>query len=325
MKAPPHRGFVVLSSPSGDCRSRSDRDGRKDDDDFLVRTNSGDDDRNVTQRFIASRAQPRRGLVRQLSGEFFLRSGPRPLIKSGRTPPNADEPDEAPITTTHQGSARSSRSIISSASPQSNTARSLSYNTSMSSATSGRGNGLEEASNLDSQRPFPEGSKHSNSLYLPASLTLPSNPETLQRPHTTTFSLSPLKRSQTQHDSATSNRCGCSLLRHIPLPSQSTLYSYSPQQAQYSLTTVSGGYNYPNQQQTQQRSYNPSTYQQTHNRAHSNPENPKPPSPPTLNRCLPALWATRFIRHLDLPDRTLPRSQFPVAFSRHSVAGKGPK
>ena len=208
----------------------------------------------------------------------------------------------------------------------------LSRSASMSStsASSRRRHDLEEAANVDSQRPFPGGSQHSNSLY-PASVPYPPQQpgNTAEAPyHDVYYNASPShppKRSLTQHDPATSNRSGRSPMRHGPLSSQSTLDSYSSQQAQYSPTTTGGGYNYPDQQQTQQqRSYNPSAYQQAHNRVHSNPEHPDPSYPPTTNQASlpsgivnnPAHLAPRSARQ---NSSSVPSS--PMSFSHHPIGG----
>ena len=204
---------------------------------------------------------------------------------------------------------------------------SLSRSTSMNSATSRRRHDLEEAATLDSQRQFTGGSKHSNSLY-PASVPYPAQPSgnTTEAPyHDIYYNTSPShppRRSQTQHDPATSNRSGRSPLRHGPLSSQSALDSYSSQQAQYSPTTASGGYSYPDQQQTQPRSFNPNAYQQTHNRVQSNPEHPDSPYPPTSNPPSlspsvvnsPAHLAPRSVRQ---NSSSVPSS--PLSFSHHPV------
>ena len=209
------------------------------------------------------------------------------------------------------------------------TPSSLSRSTSMNSATSRRRHDVEEAANHDSQRQFQSGSKHTNSLY-PASVPYPplQSGNTTEAPyHDIYYNTSPSqppRRSQTQHDPATSNRSGRSPLRHGPLSSQSTLDSYSSQQAQYSPTTTSGGYSYPDQQQTQQRSYNPSAYQQTHNRVQSNPEHPDSPYPQTSNQSTlppgvansPAHLAPRPARQ---SSSSVPSS--PLSFSHHPVGG----
>ena len=209
---------------------------------------------------------------------------------------------------------------------------SLSRSASMNSAStnSRRRLDLEEASNVDSQRQFAGGSQHPSSLY-PSSVPYPPQPSgnTAEAPyHDVYYNTSPShppKRSQTQHDPATSGRSGRSPLRHGPLSSQSTLDSYSSQQAQYSPTTTSGGYNYPNQQQSQQqRSYNPTAYQQTHNRVHSNPEHPDTsytatPSQTPLSTGIvnnPAHLAPRSVRQ---NSSSVPSS--PLSFSHHSVGG----
>lgn len=204
---------------------------------------------------------------------------------------------------------------------------SLSRSTSMSSATSRRRHDVEEAANLDSQRPFAGGSKLSNSLY-PASVPYPPqhSGSTTEAPyHDIYYNTSPShppRRSQTQHDPVTSSRSGRSPLRHGPLSSQSTLDSYSSQQAQYSPTTTGGGYNYPDQQQTQQRPFNSSAYQQTHNRVQSNPENPDSPYSQTLSQpslppsvtSSPAHLAPRSARQ---SSSSVPSS--PLSFSHHPV------
>ena len=209
---------------------------------------------------------------------------------------------------------------------------SLSRSASMNSATSNprRRLDVEEAANVDSQRPFAGGSQQQTSFY-PPGVPYPSQQSgnTAEAPyHDVYYNTSPShppKRSQTQHDPATSNRSGRSPMRHGPLSSQSTLDSYSSQQAQYSPTTTSGTYNYPDQQQPQQqRSYNPSAYQQTHNRVHSNPEHPDPPYPPTSSQASlspgivtnPAHLAPRSVRQ---NSSSVPSS--PLPFSHHSVGG----
>ena len=206
---------------------------------------------------------------------------------------------------------------------------SLSRSTSMSSATSKRRHDLEEAANLEPQRQFAGGSKHSNSLY-PSSVPYPSQQSgnTTEAPYHDIYYNNPQpqapRRSQTQHDPATSSRSGRSPLRHGPLSSQSTLDSYSSQQAQYSPTTAAGGYSYPDQQQTQQRSYNPSAYQQTHNRVQSNPENPDSPYSQALNQPSlspgivgnPAHLAPRSVRQ---SSSSVPSS--PLSFPHHPIGG----
>ena len=205
----------------------------------------------------------------------------------------------------------------------------LSRSTSMNSATSRRRQDLEEAANPDSQRQFPGGSKHSNPLY-PSSITYsPQQPgNTTEAPyHDIYYNSSPShppRRSQTQQDPATSNRSGRSPLRHGPLSSQSALDSYSSQQAQYSPSTASGGYSYPEQQQTQPRSYNSGAYQQTHNRVQSNPENPDSPysqasTQPPLSPSVvgsPAHLAPRSIRQ---SSSSVPSS--PLSFPHHPAGG----
>ena len=208
----------------------------------------------------------------------------------------------------------------------------LSRSASMNSASSNprRRHDLEEAATVDSQRQFPAGSQHPASFY-PSSVPYPpqQSGNTAEAPyHDVYYNTSPShppKRSQTQHDPATSNRSGRSPMRHGPLSSQSTLDSYSSQQAQYSPTTTSGGYNYPDQQQPQQqRSYNPSAYQQTHNRVHSNPEHPDPPYPPTSSQTSlsssivtsPAHLAPRSVRQ---NSSSVPSS--PLPFSHHPTGG----
>ena len=210
---------------------------------------------------------------------------------------------------------------------------SLSRSASMNSASanSRRRHDVEEAPTVDSQRQFAGGSQHQNSLY-PSSVPYP--PQQSGNPaeapyHDVYYNTSPShppKRSQTQHDPATSNRSGRSPLRHGPLSSQTTLDSYSSQQAQYSPTTAaSGGYNYPDQQQSQQqRSYNPNAYQQTHNRVHSNPEHPDPSYSTTPNQTSlspgivnnPAHLAPRSVRQ---NSSSVPSS--PLSFSHHPVGG----
>jgi dual specificity protein kinase YAK1 len=209
---------------------------------------------------------------------------------------------------------------------------SLSRSASMNStsANSRRRHDLEEASNVDSQRQFAGGSQHPSSLY-PSSVPYPpqQSGNTAEAPyHDVYYNASqshPPKRSQTQHDPATSNRSGRSPMRQGPLSSQSTLDSYSSQQAQYSPTTAGGGYSYPDQQQPQQqRSYNPSAYQQTHNRVHSNPEHPDPPYPPAPNQTSlspgivnsPAHLAPRSGRQ---NSSSVPSS--PLSFSHHPAGG----
>lgn len=206
--------------------------------------------------------------------------------------------------------------------------RSASMNS--ASANSRRRQDLEEATTADSPRQFAGGSQHPSSLY-PSSVPYPpqqSGNPTEAPYHDVYYNTSPSnppKRSQTQHDPATSGRSGRSPMRHGPLSSQSTLDSYSSQQAQYSPTTTGGGYNYPNQQQSQQqRSYNPSAYQQTHNRVHSNPEHPDPPYPAASNQSPlsasavnnPAHLAPRSVRQ---NSSSVPSS--PLSFSHHSVGG----
>ena len=201
----------------------------------------------------------------------------------------------------------------------------LSRSASMSSANPKRRPDLEEAANADSQRPFAAGSQH-GSLY-PASVPYPSQQSgnTAEAPyHEVYYNTSPShppKRSLTQHDPATSNRSGRSPLRHGPLSSQSTLDSYSSQQSQYSPTTTGGGYNYPD---PQQRSYNPSSYPQAHNRVHSNPENPDPPYPLTPSQTSlpsgivnsPAHLGPRSVRQ---NSSSVPSS--PMPYSHHPVGG----
>jgi len=209
---------------------------------------------------------------------------------------------------------------------------SLSRSVSMSSTSVNprRRHDLEEAATVDSPRQFTGGSQHPNSLY-PSSVPYPPqhSGNTPEAPyHDVYYNTSPShppKRSQTQHDPATSGRSGRSPLRHGPLSSQSTLDSYSSQQAQYSPTTAGGGYNYPTQQQSQQqRSYNPSAYQQTHNRVHSNPEHPDPPYPATSN---PTSLSSSIV---NTPAHLAPRSarqnsssvpSSPLPFSHHPVGG----
>ena len=206
---------------------------------------------------------------------------------------------------------------------------SLSRSTSMNSATSRRRHDIEEAANPDSQRPFAGGSKHSNSLY-PSSVPYPpqQSGNTTEAPyHDIYYNSSPShppRRSQTQHDPATSNRSGRSPLRHGPLSSQSALDSYSSQQAQYSPTITSGGYTYPDQQQTQQRPYNPNAYQQTHNRVQSNPENPDSSYPQTSNQ--PSLSPGVVNSSAHLAPRSVRQSSSsvpssPLSFSHHPAGG----
>ena len=178
----------------------------------------------------------------------------------------------------------------------------LSRSASMSSASANprRRPDLEEAANVDSQRPFAGGSQHPGSLYPPSVPYPPQQPgNTAEAPyHDVYYNTSPShppKRSLTQHDPATSNRSGRSPMRHGPLSSQSTLDSYTSQQSQYSPTTTGGGYNYPD---PQQRSYNPSSYPQAHNRVHSNPEHPDPPYPTTPNQTSPPSGVVNSPAHL---------------------------
>jgi len=164
----------------------------------------------------------------------------------------------------------------------------LSRSASMSSTSANprRPPDLEEAANVDSQRSFAGGSQHPGSLY-PHSVPYPpqQSGNTAESPYPDAYygnsPSHPPRRSLTQHDPATSNRSGRSPMRHGPLSSQTTLDNYSSQQSQYSPATAGRGYNYPDQSQ---RPYNPSAYQQVHNRVHSNPEHPDPPYPPTSNQ-----------------------------------------
>ena len=261
------------------------------------------------------------------SHSMFSPAVPPPSLTAGRIPPS----HQSPTTTTRQ--PRINQIVEEDnqfgVAPIQFSPGSLSRSTSMNSATSRRRHDLEEAPNIDVQRPFPGGSKHSNSLY-PSSVPYPPQQpgNTAEAPyHDIYYNTSPSnppKRSQTQHDPATSNRSGRSPLRHGPLSSQSALDSYSSQQAQYSPTTASAGYNYADQQPSQQRSYNPSAYQQTHNRVHSNPENPDSPYPPTSNpQSLspgvvnnPAHLAPRSVRQ---NSSSVPSS--PLSFSHHQVGG----
>ena len=206
--------------------------------------------------------------------------------------------------------------------------RSASMNS--ASANSRRRHDLEEAQTVESPRQFAGGSQHPSSLY-PSSVPYPQQQpgNTAEAPyHDVYYNTSPSnapKRSQTQHDPATSSRSGRSPLRHGPLSSQSALDSYSSQQAQYSPTTTGGGYSYPNQQQSQQqRPYNPSAYQQTHNRVHSNPEHPDTSYPASSNGTSlstsiannPAHLAPRSVRQ---NSSSVPSS--PLSFSHHPVGG----
>ena len=252
-------------------------------------------------------------------------SHPPPSLTVHRNP----QPHQSPTTSTRQ--PRINQIVDEdnqfSVPPIQYSPSSLSRSASMNSATTTRRrHDLEEAANVDSPRQFASGSQHPSALY-PSSVPYPpqKSGNSAEAPyHDVYYNTSPSqppKRSQTQHDPATSNRSGRSPMRHGPLSSQSTLDSYSSQQAQYSPTTASSGYNYPDQQQTQ-RSYNPSAYQQTHNRGHSNPEHPDPPFPPSQNQ--PSLSPGV----MNSPGHLAPRSaransssvpSSPLSFSHHTV------